>query len=731
MSTNFGSDSYASAFENLPVPDVQALRQSTLDYLEDFDKQLWYDEPITSILQGEPFEVVNRTSLVETKDAFSKINGLQQLATNDQVEQLTQAIMSFQSPHKDLRVPMREIEQELLTTYAGQLIGSQCLDFGKQDGITEMEEATMANAVERKLNDMLLKDEVDGKVVINRKAIYVSCVSNFTLFLDLFRKTLRSLELGIPCVILGRSNTSQHAYRWTALLVSLMKKHDIADMVTFLSCSLDDIKTITQTASSATGNLYATCSRELAEKIIESYPNTIASTGGPNTLVTTEWTPSIKEAIRMSATIESSGQCTALRHAIVPHSVSKAEMKGVFAHTQNIASAPEALRKRMFDGVYKKHEGTKGPSDDDDEYMYLHDQDAYIKFNKRLPRDDMEEYWRKVVVDFTQLERRWDTDENDVYLLAAWLNEHQPISLAINGKREKAFKLGKSLFEKTGLVVYTVGSTDDELTPPALTCQARPQEAEIFGEFPPRDSLEEFTKFPVFVPSSTPSYDSTYTRSYLESVEPIQGMPQWFGNLARHCKDKAIHGYCLELVHYLYEAAHRDKNPKRGFGTSRTALWGLQRPPVLLGPKTLIRCHKGATFDALAPILLLFYCTNAREQFELSVHADCHPDIFKVCEKHGIPILVQNEQEFNVRAASHNLVYNVVEIEDPMAKFPMVGHFTSLYFPMGHIKSTKSNDEEFVAQFSDSQKWLKFNLDLTTSGGQMNHEQLKNTVKNT
>ena len=37
----------------------------------------------------------------------------------------------------------------------------------------------------------------------------------------------------------------------------------------------------------------------------------------------------------------------------------------------------------------------------------------------------------------------------------------------------------------------------------------------------------------------------------------------------------------------------------------------------------------------------------------------------------------------------------------------MPGQFVSLYMPMGHIKSTMKNDEDFVKYFSQSDKWLK------------------------
>lgn len=58
--------------------------------------------------------------------------------------------------------------------YAGLLIGNQCVDFAKQDGVTEIEESIMANSIERRMNDMLFDDERDGKIVVSRRPIFVS-----------------------------------------------------------------------------------------------------------------------------------------------------------------------------------------------------------------------------------------------------------------------------------------------------------------------------------------------------------------------------------------------------------------------------------------------------------------------------------------------------------------------------------------------------------------------------
>ena len=109
-----------------------------------------------------------------TKNSLSQANGNQYYATPDQVQSLLKHIQTYKSPYTDLRPQVRRIEQKFLHEYAGFLIGNQCLDFAKQDGVTEIEESIMANSVERKLNDALFQDEVDGKVVIERKPIFVS-----------------------------------------------------------------------------------------------------------------------------------------------------------------------------------------------------------------------------------------------------------------------------------------------------------------------------------------------------------------------------------------------------------------------------------------------------------------------------------------------------------------------------------------------------------------------------
>lgn len=186
-----------------------------MKYLETFESKTWFEDPVCTLIRGQ---AIREGDLVETVDAFGNVNGKQILAAPQIVAQVLEHIKTLKVG-KDFRSEIRRIEARLLSEHAALLIGNQALDFHKQDGVTEIEESIEANVVERKLNDLLLEDELAGRVRIQRHVALVGCVSNFSNFLDLCRKTLRNIELGIPVLILSRSNTTQHMYRWVQLLL--------------------------------------------------------------------------------------------------------------------------------------------------------------------------------------------------------------------------------------------------------------------------------------------------------------------------------------------------------------------------------------------------------------------------------------------------------------------------------------------------------------------------------
>eukprot|EP00286_Rhodomonas_abbreviata_P008251 CAMPEP_0181319212 /NCGR_PEP_ID=MMETSP1101-20121128/17444_1 /TAXON_ID=46948 /ORGANISM="Rhodomonas abbreviata, Strain Caron Lab Isolate" /LENGTH=334 /DNA_ID=CAMNT_0023426783 /DNA_START=190 /DNA_END=1191 /DNA_ORIENTATION=- len=317
---HFGTAQYNAAFDNLPNPDTTTLRRATLEYLNGFNAKTWFSNPICTVLEGT---AMDQGEVIDTVDAQGAVNGKQIVAD----EATFQAVISLmerlsadaekpEASKQDYRESIWRVEQKLLSPqYAAALVGNQALDFLKQDGITEIEESIMANTVERRMNAQLLGDEVEKKVLINRHPALVACVSNFTNFLDLFRKTIRNVELGVPVVVLSRSNTSQHCFRWFEILEKLMKEEGLEGrLVSFASLSLDQQRALFKRFPKSP--VYFTGSREVAKALKEIAPKAISSTGGPNTMVNTAFNPKIAEAIRMSACIENSGQCTALRHVV-------------------------------------------------------------------------------------------------------------------------------------------------------------------------------------------------------------------------------------------------------------------------------------------------------------------------------------------------------------------------------------------------------------------------------
>jgi hypothetical protein len=143
------------------------------------------------------------------------------------------------------------------------------------------------------------------------------------------------------------------------------------------------------------------------------------------------------------------------------------------------------------------------------------------------------------------------------------------------------------------------------------------------------------------------------------------------------------------------------QNPKQGFGKERSALWGLQRPP--LGKKSILR---GSCWDSVAPAFLVFYVTNARGQVELSLREDDEP-MKQLCDRYTLAHVVESQLSFRDRCqAEKSIIFQAIELNETMGTFPMVGNYMSIFLPMGHIKSTKPNDEEFLLRASLSSKWL-------------------------
>jgi len=312
--------------------------------------------------------------------------------------------------------------------------------------------------------------------------------------------------------------------------------------------------------------------------------------------------------------------------------------------------------------------------------------------SKELPTN-IDEKWRNVYLDVTH-GLNLDSDV-DLASICSWLNDKQPISLAVNGA-EAPYKLFRKLFEGTGLVVYTLGSN----LQPALTCQARPQEAEVFGEFPPRWKQAVYTKFPMIVPSPTASYNSFYTYQFLQQCaqKNFDDLPMYAFNLVQLLSSPMERGYARILVHYLHDAL--SENPKQGGGspTSRTCLYGLQRPPT-------DGCLIIRTNDLASAVLhtLTFSLTTAHDAVIVSTGLS---SVSYKLKQAGVENVKFEAEEVFEHLLLQDRPWGLVRT-GAMKEFPLASQFVSTLLPLGHAKSTKSNDIEFVKLLGASSKWLQ------------------------
>jgi len=686
MAYQYASPGYAGCFGNLPK-EPTGLRQAALAYMKGFDPKRWHDDPVVTLLAGETLAGGKRS---QTVDCFGTVNGAIVQSTPAEVDKVLKTLKAF-TPPRDYRRECRLIEDKFMSLpLAGELIGNQALDFHKQDGITEIEESVQANEVERRLQDALFESEQKGEVQISRSPAFVGCVSNFSNFLDLCRKVLRNMELGVPCIVLARSNTTQHMFRWTQRLLELMREHKIdLRMLTYLSCEMVDVwRCFSAFPDSAA---YFTCSREVAKAVKEKMPRLMSSAGGPNTMVNLAMNPETLKACVQSNLIENKGQCTALRHAVLPGATDAMVQAMYKDNAVVVDNVQQSMEQGQFMGILKHANSQHRP---DAAYKQL-ETAPLVKYRlgASLPAT-IEEKWREPAVDITAPTLAECQSPEFREQLAVWLNTFQPISLAVNGDADFAL----DLFEKTGLVVYTVGSADK----PALTCQARPQSGETFGEFPPRRELHTYTHLPVVIPSSTPGYNSTYTDAFL--AQHAGAFPAVRGqSLAKHVSPR-MRGYLALLAEYLAASC----GPKRSEdGAPRTALFGLQRPP-LLGSKSILRLS-APDAERDAPYLLPFVMTNAWDNLEVSV--DAVPAYVAELGLEPQQVVVETQAQFEQRLGQLSPPpYNVVrpELVDGGAFLPLLAmHWVSRLFPLGHVKSSQPGDGAFVTKFEQSRKWLR------------------------
>jgi len=122
---------------NLPTPNFDQLRRAALSYMDNFDKKIWHERPIASVVNGERLEDGEN---IPSMDAFGNVNGGIKHCNDQELGSIIRHINSVKPKKKDYRQEIRKVEKKLFEEYSGELIGNQALDFWKQDGVTEIEE---------------------------------------------------------------------------------------------------------------------------------------------------------------------------------------------------------------------------------------------------------------------------------------------------------------------------------------------------------------------------------------------------------------------------------------------------------------------------------------------------------------------------------------------------------------------------------------------------------------
>ena len=211
--------------------------------------------------------------------------------------------------------------------------------------------------------------------------------------------------------------------------------------------------------------------------------------------------------------------------------------------------------------------------------------------------------------------------------------------MAVN---DDSWDLKRRFFEATGLVVYTFGTKAKGY---ALTAQARPQDGEVFGEFPPRKDLEKVSRYPMLNPVPCSTWNTVFSDVFLiMNGNDLTNASQTVKNIADKMESYQFKGYARLISEYITDACeHNPYSVSKENATVRTAYFGLQRPPIVDNYVTLINYGGDGNKDLFLLHLLPFAMTNSFSQLVVNLSSGGE-SLKEFVESIGLKVCSSNSQ---------------------------------------------------------------------------------------
>jgi len=247
----------------------------------------------------------------------------------------------------------------------------------------------------------------------------------------------------------------------------------------------------------------------------------------------------------------------------------------------------------------------------------------------------------------------------------------------------------------------------DEAKGYALTAQARPQDGEVFGEFPPRKTLDDVSRYPMLNPVPCSTWNTVFSDEYLIQHSKDRVIDPKVGGMVESIMNKIespqFRGYAQLITEYLSDScASNPHSVSKDNGCGRTSYFGLQRPPIVNNYVTLINYGDTANKDLFLLHVLPFAITNSHSQCVVNLSNGGESLKELVTSSLGLKV-IDSADVSGLRLFNEINVNNVAKDFE----FCLPFQFCSRLFCLGHCKSTIPNDDEFLTEFATSKKWLK------------------------